>query len=332
MGRRRKGQAVSGWVVLDKPYDLGSTQAVSRVRRMFDAQKAGHAGTLDPLATGVLPIALGEATKTVPFLMDADKAYRFTVEWGVSTASFDREGTVTATSDVRPSPQAVAEALPAFVGVIQQTPPDYSAIKVDGERAYDLARAGVAMTLKPRAVVIHSAEVVQAPDADHVELAIECGKGVYVRALVRDLAERLGACAHVSALRRTRVGPFDEAQAISLETLENFLHKDAGSEAILPVETALDDIPALAVTTEDAFRLKQGRPIVLLPRQVETLRSRLSLRTIGGQDVSRVVLAMHDGQATALCEMRAGRLSPTRVFHLNASGDQTDVDYGRTQG
>ncbi len=330
MGRKRKGLAISGWIVLDKPYDFGSTQAVGRVRWLFEAQKAGHAGTLDPLATGVLPIALGEATKTVPFLMDADKAYRFTIEWGASTTTLDREGEITARSDVRPTPDAVAAALPAFIGRISQVPPAYSAIKVDGERSYDLAREGREVALKSRTVAIHEARVSAVPDADHIEIEIGCGKGTYVRAIVRDLAVMLGACGHVSDLRRTRVGPFTEQGAICLENLERLIHKGAGSEALLPVETALDDIPALAVTTEDAFRLKQGRPIVLLPRQVETLRPLLSPRTIGGQDASRTVLATHGGQASALCEMRAGRLNPTRVFHLESG--EPDVDYGRTQG
>src|SRR5579863_6146447 len=219
MARRRKGDAVSGWICLDKPRELGSTQAVGRVRRAFNAQKAGHAGTLDPLATGVLPIALGEATKTVPFLMDADKTYRFVIEWGRSTASFDREGATTATSDVRPSRAAVEAALPAFVGEILQVPPAFSAVKVDGERAYDLAREGVAVELEPRPVVIRRAEVTAQPDADHVEIELDCGKGTYVRALVRDLAICLGACAHVSALRRTRVGGFTLGRAIALEAL-----------------------------------------------------------------------------------------------------------------
>ena len=314
MARRKKGEAVSGWVNLDKPYDLGSTHAVSRVRRAFNAQKAGHAGTLDPLATGVLPIALGEATKTVSFLMDADKAYRFTIEWGRTTASFDREGATTATSDVRPTPEQVAAVLPEFIGDILQVPPAFSAVKVDGERAYDLARAGETVELKAREISIYSARVVDAPDADHVEIAVECGKGTYVRAIVRDIAERLGACAHVSALRRTRVGPFDEDSAITLELLEDLGHKARCLEALLPVETALDDIPELAVTTEDAFKLKQGRPIVLVPRQVEALKARLSPGT-------RTVSAMEGGSIVALCEMRAGKLEPSRVFHLEKSGD-----------
>ncbi len=309
MARRRKGEAVSGWICLDKPLDLGSTQAVGRVRRAFNAQKAGHAGTLDPLATGILPIALGEATKTVAFLMDSDKAYRFTVQWGEETASFDREGAVTAVSDVRPSLEATAEALKAFVGEIDQIPPDYSAIKVDGARAYDLAREGVAMELKSRRVVIHNARVAGSDGPDSVDIEIECGKGTYVRAIVRDLAAALGAKAHVSALRRTRVGPFTEARAVGLEVLEALCHKADALEVLLPVETALDDIPELAVTTEDAFRLTQGRPIVLLPRQVETLKPQLS--------ASRVVSARHGDRIVALCEMRAGRLNPTRVFHLS---------------
>ncbi len=308
MARRRKGDPVSGWICLDKPHDLGSTQAVGRVRRAFNAQKAGHAGTLDPLATGVLPIALGEATKTVPFLMDADKVYRFTVAWGVETATFDREGAVTATSDVRPEPAAVAEALDGFVGEIDQIPPNYSAVRVDGARAYDLAREGVEMDLKSRRVVIHQARVIETPDAGHSVIEIECGKGTYVRALARDLATALGARAHVSDLRRTRVGAFHAANAITLEKLEQLCYEGPPLEVLLPVETALDDIPELAVTTEDAFRLTQGRSIVLLPRQVETLRARLG--------ASRVVSAREGSRIVALCEMRAGRLDPTRVFHL----------------
>jgi tRNA pseudouridine55 synthase len=315
MARRRKGRPVSGWIVLDKPTDLGSTQAVARVRRAFEAQKAGHAGTLDPLAGGILPIALGEATKTVSFLMEADKAYRFTIAWGVSTRSFDREGVVTATSAARPSSGAVAEALKAFLGEIDQVPPAFSAIKVDGERAYDLAREGIEPELAARRVRLDEARLVGAPDGDHAEFEIVCGKGFYVRSLARDLAVVLGAEGHVAALRRLRVGPFSEARAVTLELLEDLCHRERGLEVLLPVETALDDIPALAVTTEDAFRLSQGRPIVLLPRQVETLKARLASPT-GEGFASRTVLAVHGGGATAICEMRAGQLRPVRVFNL----------------
>jgi tRNA pseudouridine55 synthase len=284
MGRRKKGDPVSGWICLDKPLDLTSTDAVSRVRRAFNAQKAGHAGTLDPLASGILPIALGEATKTVPYLMEADKTYCFTIAWGETTASFDREGAVTATSDARPAEAAIRAALPAFVGEIQQIPPMFSAIKVDGERAYDLAREGIEVELKARTVRIDRCELVEAT-ADHATLEVDCGKGTYIRAIVRDLAE--------------------------------MAHRGAGSEAILPVETALDDIPVLAITTEDVFKLKQGRPIVLVPRQVEALKARLVPKIIGGEDASRTVSAMANGQVVALCELRAGRLNPTRVFHLD---------------
>jgi len=284
MGRRKKGEIVNGWVCLDKPFGMGSTEAVSRVRRLFDAQKAGHAGTLDPLASGILPIALGEATKTVPFMMEAQKVYRFTINWGISTDSLDREGEITGRSDVRPDVEAVRAALGAFTGEIDQVPPQFSAIKVDGQRAYDLAREGTDFELASRRVMIHEAAVSDAPDADHVELTIRTGKGVYVRSLARDLAAVLGAEGHVSALRRERVGPFSTENAVSLDFLTDLVHRDAASEGLLPVATALDDIPELAVTDQDAFSLRQGRPIVLLPRQVETLKGRL-------RDGSRTVSA-----------------------------------------
>ena len=310
MARKKRGDPVHGWVNLDKPVELGSTEAVSRIRRLFNAQKAGHAGTLDPLASGVLPIALGEATKTVPFLMDAQKVYRFTVRWGISTASVDREGEVTARSDVRPSVEAVRAALPAFSGEIQQVPPIFSAIRVDGQRAYDLAREGVEVELKARPVTIHEIAVSDAPDADHVEITARTGKGVYVRSLARDLAVMLGAEGHVSALRRERVGPFAAENAVTLEMLEDLAYRGAALEGLLPVATALDDIPDLAVTGSDAFSLRQGRPIVLLPRQVETLKDRL-------KSGSRTVSAFEDGTLVALCQMRAGRLEPDRVFNLS---------------
>jgi tRNA pseudouridine55 synthase len=310
MARKRKGRPVHGWVALDKPLTLGSTPAVSRVRRLFDAQKAGHAGTLDPLATGLLPIALGQATKTVPFLMDSAKTYRFTVAWGVSTDSFDAEGAEVARSDVRPTPEQVADALPPFVGRIDQVPPAFSAILVNGERSYDLARAGQAVELQARSVEIHGLRVTDAPDPDQVEIEMDCGKGVYVRSLARDLAAVLGAEGHVSALRRTRVGLFDEARAVTLAQLEALVYEGRGLEALLPVSTALDGIPAHAVTDEDAFRLRQGRAIVLLPRQVDALTPRL------GED--RIVSAMSGDQVVALCELRAGRLNPVRVLHPDA--------------
>lgn len=310
MARRKKGDPVDGWVCLDKPFEMGSTEAVTRVRRLFNAQKAGHAGTLDPLASGMLPIALGEATKTVPFLVDAEKVYRFTINWGVSTDSVDREGEIVGRSDARPSVEAVKAALQGFVGEIDQTPPRFSAIRVDGRRAYDLARDGAEFELESRRVVIHEAAVTATPDADHVEITLRTGKGVYVRSVARDLAAMLGADGHVSALRRERVGAFSAEDSITLDILADLAHKGAALEGLLPVETALDDIPELAITEQDAFSLRQGRPIVLLPRQVETLKSRLPAG-------SRTVSAFAGETLVALCSMRAGRLEPDRVFNLS---------------
>jgi tRNA pseudouridine55 synthase len=241
--------------------------------------------------------------------MEAQKVYRFTLNWGVSTDSVDREGEVIGRSDVRPPVEAVREALPGFIGEIDQTPPRFSAIKVDGQRAYDLAREGAEFELDSRRVTIHSAEVTDAPDADHVELTIRTGKGVYVRSLARDLAALLGAEGHVSALRREGVGPFSVENAVTLDFLTDLVHRDAALEGLLPVSTALDDIPELAITEQDAFSLRQGRPIVLLPRQVETLKSRL-------RDGSRTVSAFQGQTLVALGQLRAGRLEPDRVFNL----------------
>ena len=316
MSRRKKGEDVSGWVVLDKGDDMPSTHAVGAVRRIFNAQKAGHSGTLDPLASGILPIALGEATKTVPWLMEAEKTYLFTIKWGASTDTQDREGKVIAESAVRPSAEAISAALTAFVGDIEQVPPQFSAVKVDGERAYDIARAGEAVTLEPRQVTVHEAELVDTEGEDFATFRVRSGKGFYIRALVRDLAAALGTEGHVWRLRRTAVGPFSEAESVTLDVLEELRHKGAASERLKPVETALDDIPALAINGEDAFKLRQGRPIVLLPHVVEALKPKFRDRTIAGQDASRAVLALFQGKAVALGDVRAGKFSPTRVFHI----------------
>ena len=317
MGRRKKGDDVSGWLALDKPEDFTSTDAVTVVRRLFNANKAGHAGTLDPLASGILPIALGEATKTVPWLMEADKTYRFTVRWGVSTETQDREGKVSATSDVRPSAAKIVEALKGFIGEIAQIPPQYSAVKVDGERAYDLARGGQTVDLKARQVVLYEAELLETPDADHAVCRVRSGKGFYIRALVRDLAAQLGTEGHVSQLRRTAVGAFNETNAVGLDELKELVHKAAAFERLRPVETALADIPAVAINGEDAFKLRQGRPIVLLPHVIEDLKQRFRPRTIAGVDASRAAVALLEGSAVALGDVRAGKFSPTRVFHLD---------------
>ena len=316
MGRRgkKKGRPISGWVVLDKPVGMGSTEAVSKIKWLFQAEKAGHAGTLDPLASGMLPIALGEATKTVPYVQDGAKVYRFTVAWGEERSTDDLEGPVTKTSEARPTKAEILALLPKYTGVIMQTPPQFSAIKIAGERAYDMAREGETVEIPAREIEIGRFDLIEMTEEGRSVFEIECGKGTYVRAIVRDLAEALGACGHVSDLRRTRVGTFTEQSAVTLELLEDLGHKARQSELLLPVETALDDIPELAVTAEDAFRLKQGRPIVLVPRQVEALKARLNPGT-------RTVSAMADGVMVALCEMRAGKLEPSRVFHLDKSGD-----------
>lgn len=319
MSRRQKkhGRPVNGWLVLDKPEGVTSTQAVAICRRVFDAQKTGHGGTLDPLASGILPMAFGEATKTVGYVMEADKDYVFTIRWGSSTTTQDREGEVTGTSDVRPSREAIEAVLPGFTGEIQQTPPQFSAIKVNGERAYDLARDGETVELEPRTVVVHEAKLLDCPSEDLAVFFVRCGKGFYIRALVRDIAAALGAEGHVAALRRTRVGAFREENAIQLSNLDEMSDKAALDAKLVPIETALDDIPALAVRGEEASRLRQGRDIVLLPHQVEAFREMRRPRVVNGEDASRVCLAREGdgGAAIALGEVRAGRFTPIRVFN-----------------
>jgi len=307
---------VHGWLIVDKPSGPTSAAVVAVAKRALGAAKAGHAGTLDPIATGILPIALGEATKTIPFLMEADKAYRFSIRWGISTATQDREGAVTAQSDARPAPDAIRAALPAFVGEIEQVPPAFSAIKVDGERAYDLARAGEEVELKSRPVTVFEASLLETTPDEAVFL-LRCGKGFYVRAFARDLAAALGCEGHVSSLRRLAVGPFEEGRSVALDVLEDLGHKGAASERLEPVETALADIPALAVSGEDAFKLRQGRAIVLLPHIVEQLRAKFKPRKAAGQDASRAALALCEGRPVALGDVRAGQFQPTRVFHLS---------------
>ena len=308
MGRRRSGQPVHGWLVLDKPIGLSSTVAVSRVRRLFNAQKAGHAGTLDPLATGVLAVALGEATKTVPYAMDATKTYRFTLKFGEARTTDDAEGEISQTSDRRPSDAEIAAVLPQFTGVITQVPPAFSAIKVEGQRAYDLARAGETVELAPRQVLIHSIRLLGRPSPDEATFEVTSGKGAYMRALGRDLAIGLGTCGHIRDLRRTAVGPFTEERAISLESLKALGHSPAAFEYLLPVETALDDIPALALTATEAIRLRSGQPVGLLHRQD---RDRIYELAPGG-----MVRAMAEGRLVALTRFEAGELVPVRVLNL----------------
>jgi tRNA pseudouridine55 synthase len=304
---RRDKRDVHGWVVLDKPIGMTSTHAVAVVKRLFQAKRAGHAGTLDPLASGGLPIAMGEATKTVPFVMDGRKRYRFTVRWGQERDTDDTEGRVTQTSDDRPSAAAIRDLLPQFTGRIEQTPPQYSAIKVQGERAYDLARDGEIVELKPRPVEIHHLTLSDQPDSDHSVFEAECGKGTYVRALARDIGRILGCYGHICALRRTLVGPFGEADMIPLEQLEALCDRAASGEgsladALLPVETALDDIPALAVTRADAARLHRGQAVLLRGRDAP--------------NCSGTVYVTVAGRLLALAEIGNGELIPKRVFNL----------------
>jgi tRNA pseudouridine55 synthase len=302
MARRKKGQPVHGWIILDKRSGLTSTQAVGAVRRILDAQKAGHAGTLDPLATGILPIALGEATKTVSFAVDGEKAYRFTVRWGAETDTDDSEGRVTRESSERPTAEAIRALLPQFRGQISQVPPVYSAIKVDGERAYDLARDGETVTLEARTVTIDRLELVEMPDDATSVFEAECGKGTYVRALARDFGRKLGCFGHVIALRRTRVGPFEEADSITLEALEAFATEGRGATALKPVESALEDLAALAISTTDAARLKRGQAILLRGRDAPIYTG--------------PAFATSKGQLIAIGEIEQGEMRPTRVFNF----------------
>jgi tRNA pseudouridine55 synthase len=305
MARRKKGNPVHGWVVLDKPHGMTSTQAVGAVRRAFTAQKAGHAGTLDPLASGILPIALGEATKTVPFAVDGEKAYRFTVRWGVETTTDDTEGAATKTSETRPSRSDIEAAIPSFTGEIQQVPPDFSAIKVDGARAYDLAREGEQVVLSARTVVVRRLALVEMTDELTSVFEAECGKGTYVRAIARDMGRRLGCFGHVIALRRTRVGPFDEERAVTLEEIQAAAQsEDPGAVLRLldPVEAALSDIPELIVSQSDAASLTRGQAILIRGRDAPVM--------------SGPAFATSKGRLIALGELDKGALHPTRVFNL----------------
>jgi tRNA pseudouridine55 synthase len=305
--RKRDKRDVHGWLVLDKPVGITSTHAVSIIKRLFTARRAGHAGTLDPLASGSLPIAMGDATKTVPFVMDGRKAYQFTVRWGEERDTDDAEGRVVATSDQRPSAEAIRALLPRYTGTIAQVPPRYSAVKIEGERAYDLAREGEVVELAERSVTIHRLDLIASPDADHSLFEAECGKGTYVRALARDMGRELGCHGHVTALRRTRVGPFAENHMISLERLEALCHRAAAGEGtladfLLPVETALDDIPALAISPADAARLQRGQAVLMRGRDAPILRGTVYVTT--------------SGRLIALADVENGEIVPKRVFNL----------------
>lgn len=300
MARRRKGRDISGWLVIDKPAGISSNAVVNKVRWAFDAKKAGHAGTLDPEATGVLAVALGEATKTVPYITDALKAYRFTVRLGQATNTDDAEGEVTATSDMRPDDDQIRAALPAFVGDIQQVPPKFSAVKIDGERAYKLARDDEEFEIAARPLYVDSLELIARPDADHVELEMVCGKGGYVRAIARDLGESLGCLGHVRELRRIWSGPFEVEDGIAFDLLDEKAKSPELDQHLHPLEVGLDGLPELRCTPEGAARLRHGNPGMVLTSDVEY-----------GDEA----WASLDGKAVAVGTYRAGELHPSRVFN-----------------
>ena len=300
MGRKRKGRAISGWLVVDKPAGVTSTAVVNKVRWALQAQKAGHAGTLDPDATGVLAVALGEATKTVPYVTDALKCYRFRMRLGQATSTDDAEGAVIAASDLRPEDDQIATALAAFRGEIMQVPPQFSAVKVDGERAYDIARAGDEMDLAARPLWVERLELIARPDTDHVDLEMVCGKGGYVRSIARDLGAALGCHGHVAWLRRTWSGPFDASDGLSMEQIDALAQTPELDTHIRPLELGLADLPELPATPEGAARLRNGNPGLVLASNVE----------YGAE-----AWASLNGQAVAVGRYKAGELHPSRVFN-----------------
>lgn len=306
MGKKRKGDNVNGWVIVDKPVGIGSTTVVSIVKRLFNAQKAGHAGTLDPAASGVLPVALGEATKTIPYVADGAKTYRFAVRWGASTTTDDAEGDVTAVSEVRPSKEDILKIIPEFIGEIEQVPPKYSAVHVNGKRAYDLARENAEIELKPRRIRIDALRLTEVSDKDAAVFEVDCGKGTYVRSLARDMAEKLGCLGYVCMLRRTRCGKFYAENAFSLEYLKALGHISKESNEFLPVETVLDDIPALAVTEAEARLLSNGGFLPFVSERVEPQGVSISAET--------VFQAKSNGRLTALVRVRDGFVRPVRVI------------------
>ncbi|MES2549858.1 MAG: tRNA pseudouridine(55) synthase TruB [Pseudomonadota bacterium] len=299
MGRVKKGRAISGWLIVDKPAGVNSTAVVNKVKWAFSAQKAGHAGTLDPDATGVLAVALGEATKTIPYITDALKCYRFRVVLGAATDTDDASGQVIARSDLRPTDAQVEAALGAFRGDVMQVPPQYSAVKVDGERAYDLAREGEAMDLAARSLWVERLDFLGRPDADHVDLEMVCGKGGYVRSIARDLGAALGCLGHVEWLRRTWSGPFEVEDGVTLATIDAEAKTDALDAHLLPLELGLQDLPEFIATPEGAVRLKNGNPG----------------QVIGHADWGTEGWASLNGQAVAVGHYRGGELHPSRVFN-----------------
>ena len=302
---RKKGRDISGWLIVDKPAGMTSTSVVNKVRWALAAKKAGHAGTLDPDATGVLAVALGEATKTVPFVTDALKAYRFTVRLGQRTNTDDAEGEVIASSDARPSDDEIKEALHRFVGEIEQIPPQFSAVKIDGERAYKRARDGETMEIEPRPLWVEELVMTGRPDADHVELEMTCGKGGYVRSIARDLGEALGCHGHVLKLRRIWSGPFEAEDGITIEQVDALAKSPELDARLLPLEVGLAELPELKCTAEGAARLRNGNPGMVIPGEV---------------DYGDEAWASFEGRAVAVGVFKGGELHPNRVFVQPAAG------------
>lgn len=312
MGRRnKKGDPISGWVNLKKPYGMTSTQAIGKIRRALNCQKIGHAGTLDPLATGVLPIAIGEATKTIPFVQDEVKVYRFTVTWGENRDTDDMEGQVLETSNHRPNKVEIENLLPQFVGTIDQIPPLFSAIKVNGKRAYDMARNGEIPDLKSRKVQIDELTLLEVRD-NEADFELVCGKGTYVRSLARDMAEELGTKGFVSALRRDQVGPFHLDDAILLDNLTDIDYVAARSECLLPLQAALDDIPALELKEDEVTKIRNGQALSFVSR---LNFERLTNAGLGDND-GTTVLATFNAEPVALVEKTKAEVKPVRVFNL----------------
>jgi tRNA pseudouridine55 synthase len=303
MGRKRKGRDISGWLVVDKPAGLTSTAVVNKVRWALEAKKAGHAGTLDPEATGVLAVALGEATKTVPYITDALKAYEFTVRLGIATNTDDAEGEEIGTSDLRPDDAAIKEALNGFIGDIQQVPPQFSAVKIDGQRAYKRAREGEEMEIAARPLYVDSLLLVDRPDPDHVVLEMVCGKGGYVRSIARDLGQKLNCLGHVQSLRRLWSGPFEATEGLTLDRIEEMARTPDLTEHLLPLEAGLSDLPEVTATAEGATRLRNGNPGMVIAKDVEY-----------GDEC----WASFEGQAVAVGRFKAGELHPSRVFNTGS--------------
>lgn len=304
MGRRKKGDKIDGWLVIDKPRNMGSTDVVNKTRRLFNAQKNGHTGTLDPFATGVLPIAFGEATKLVPYVTDGPKEYEFIVQWGAETATGDTEGAVVSRSDKIPAYEEILAVLPSFIGQITQVPPAYSAIKIGGQRAYDLARKGEEVNIPERIVEIYYLELMEELPNRQAKFKVGCSKGTYVRTLGMDIARKLGTKGYLAELRRTKCGNFDLSDTILLENLENMVHSKGSKEILLPVITSLRDIAEIAVTEADAAKLRQGQAVSPRNYPVADLKGKMAA-------------ALFEGELVAMVRIEETRISPHRVFNFN---------------